>query len=213
MRSTVLMLFLPLLLLTGSCSTDGVATDPEDVATGDGVGTQGANDVDADADTDADTDTDTDADTDTDTDADTDTDENGVDGPECEFGVALRASEEAPHTSTSRATGRAKIEIEGSEIEFDVRIDNPAREEFTAGHIHRAPRGSAGGVVRFLFPTVPENEEFEARGFPSGERLRVEGEGSIPAALAADICAQPEQFYVNFHTTAIPAGAIRGQLR
>jgi hypothetical protein len=126
--------------------------------------------------------------------------------------VPLRASEEAPPT-TSRASGRAKIEMEESEMEFDVRIDNPARESFTMGHIHRAPRGENGSIVRFLFPNVPENEEFEARGFPTGARLRVEGEGTIAPPLAAEICARPEQFYVNFHTTQFPAGAIRGQLR
>jgi hypothetical protein len=197
MRSTLLLLFLPLLLLTAGCSSGGVSTDPAGV-----TGTPRANEVDTDADTDVDTDTDT----------DTDTDDEDADADECEFDVALLTSEEVP-PRTSSATGRAKIEIEGSEIEFEVRIDNPARESFVAGHIHRAPRGANGPVVRFLFPNVPENEEFEAEGFPTGEELKVEGEGSIAAALAAEICAQPEQFYVNFHTTQFPGGAIRGQLR
>ncbi len=88
-----------------------------------------------------------------------------------------------------------------------------ASESFTMGHIHRAPRGENGSIVRFLFPNLPENEELEARGFPTRERLRVEGEGNIAPALDAEICARPEQFYVNFHTTQFPAGAIRGQLR
>jgi hypothetical protein len=186
-----LLLSLSLLLLTAGCSNDGVATDPAGVTLEDGPGSQAAND---------------------DADTDTDTDDDGVDQNECKFEVPLQASQEVPPT-TSSASGRAEVEIEGNEIEFEVRIDNPARESFTAGHIHRAPRGSNGGVVRFLFPNVPQNEEFEAKGFPNGESLKVEGEGSIAPALAAEICAQPQLFYVNFHTTQFPGGAIRGQLR
>jgi CHRD domain len=34
---------------------------------------------------------------------------------------------------------------------------------------------------------------------------------AIAASLAAAICAHPEDYYVNYHTTAFPGGAIRGQ--
>ena len=211
MRSKLILLLLPVLLLTAGCSNDRGTTDPASELTGQGNsgGTQGAVE---DADSDTDSDSDTDADTDSDADSDSDTDGDEADRNECEFRVPLRASEEVPPT-TSSASGEARIEIEGTEIEFDVRINNPARESFVAGHIHRAPRGVNGPVVRGLYPNDPQNEEFVARGFPSGERLRVRGEGTIPATVAAEICAQPEQFYVNFHTTQFPGGAIRGQLR
>ena len=180
MRSLLLLLVFPVLLITAGCADGGGTTEP--TALEDGAGPALANnDVDTDAD-------------------------------ECKFEVPLSASEEVPPT-TSSASGEARIEIEDNEIEFKVEIDNPARESFVAGHIHRGPRGTNGPVVRGLFPNNPQNEKFEARGFPSGEELRVEGEGSIDPALATAICAQPEQFYVNFHTTQFPGGAIRGQLR
>lgn len=211
MRLQFLLLLFPVLLLTAGCSSGGETIDPTSALAGPGTEGVAPNAIE-DTDSDTDSDSDTDTDTDSDSDSDTDTDSDEAERDECEFRIPLLASEEVP-PSTSRARGEARIEIEGTEIEFDVRIDNPARESFVAGHIHRAPRGVNGPVVRGLFPTDPQNEEFEARGFPSGERLRVKGEGSIVAAVAADICAQPEQFYVNFHTTQFPGGAIRGQLR
>lgn len=130
---------------------------------------------------------------------------------QCNFRVELTPREEVPPT-TSMASGVAKLKIQDSELRFDVKIDNPANEIFVAGHIHRAPRGVNGPVVRGLFPNDPQNEEFRAEGFPSDDDLRVKGRGSIAPVLAADICANPQNYYVNFHTAQFPGGAIRGQL-
>jgi CHRD domain len=66
----------------------------------------------------------------------------------------------------------------------------------TGAHIHRAPAGVAGPIV------VP---------FPTEQ-----GVGSAcvfaPRELIKEIRQNPEAFYVNVHTTAFRAGAIRGQL-
>lgn len=208
MQFRLIFLIVPVLWIVG-CA-DGTSTDP--LASNDGsTPTIASAANDADSDTDADTDGDTDTDADTDGDSDTDTD--GVSEVECEFTVPLRANQEVP-PSASRANGVARIEIEGTELEYEVGIANPGRESFTAGHIHQAPRGANGPVVRGLYPNNPAlNEEFEARGFPNGSHLRLEAEGTIPLALAQQICAQPELFYLNFHTLQSPPGAIRGQLR
>ncbi len=69
----------------------------------------------------------------------------------------------------------------------------------TAGHIHEAPVGVVGDVVVPLF-TDPQ------AAFP------IEGCVDVDAALAAEIEANPADFYVNLHNADFPAGALRGQL-
>ena len=64
-------------------------------------------------------------------------------------------------------------------------------------HIHKGPAGVAGPVVVPL--NAPEN------GFSKGC-------ASVAAETINAILASPAEYYVNVHTTAHPAGAIRGQL-
>jgi hypothetical protein len=70
----------------------------------------------------------------------------------------------------------------------------------TAAHIHVAPKGTPGPVVQPL-PFTPGGEQ------------GVIGEGTFtnPALLAA-IRANPQNYYVNFHSTVCGPGVIRGQL-
>jgi len=67
-----------------------------------------------------------------------------------------------------------------------------------AAHIHKAPAGVAGGVVVTLSPPTT--------GMSSGC-------AEVDSALVMEIRQFPENFYVNVHNPAFPAGAIRGQLR
>lgn len=73
-------------------------------------------------------------------------------------------------------------------------------ETATAAHIHDAPRNVASGVV------IPLS-------VGDGSGALVEGCSEIDAALAADIAANPKNYYVNVHNSPFPAGAIRGQLK
>jgi hypothetical protein len=70
----------------------------------------------------------------------------------------------------------------------------------TAAHIHVGPKGTPGPVVQPL-PFTP------------GEEQGVIGKGTFtnPALLAA-IRANPQNYYVNVHSTVCGAGVIRGQL-
>lgn len=101
----------------------------------------------------------------------------------------------------SRAFGAALVAINGTRLAFSVAIVNPARETFVAGHIHIGAAGSNGGVVVLLF-----EGSSSSRLFLQADRLE------ISADTAAAICGNPAGFYVNYHTTQDPQGAVRGQL-
>lgn len=70
-------------------------------------------------------------------------------------------------------------------------------DEVTAAHIHKGKEGENGPPVVVL--------EFE-----SADRDEVCLE--VEAELLADMARHEERYYVNVHTAAYPAGAIRGQL-
>ena len=105
-----------------------------------------------------------------------------------------------PVDSTAKGHAQIKVRNDGT-IEWKVFILNRGGETFVAGHIHRAPETAPGPVVQGLFSGPPSSErQFRDRG-------EVEN-----AALAAELCDNPAAFYVNYHTTQDPQGAVRGQL-
>ena len=75
-----------------------------------------------------------------------------------------------------------------------------------AAHIHQAP-ATAAGPIRISF-------------FHFGEPIDLEGCTEVPGtalhpfdrARLKDVIQNPQNYYVNIHTTAFPPGAIRGQL-
>jgi len=108
--------------------------------------------------------------------------------------------------STSTAKGHTLIKVrQDGTIEFKTQINNKNRETFVAGHVHQAPAGVAGPVVVPLFvPPAPPT---------SARHIKQSGVATPnPGTTGADLCANPNAYYVNYHTTAFPGGAIRGQL-
>jgi hypothetical protein len=119
----------------------------------------------------------------------------------CVFTTQLRAANEVP-TSDSNAFGNTQIKIRNDgTIEYRTLIVNPENETFVAGHIHLAPAGTAGPIVQSLFFPGPNSDR----------EIMDSGAVSNPA-LGEAICANPSAYYVNYHTTAHPTGAVRGQL-
>ena len=108
--------------------------------------------------------------------------------------------------STSAAKGHTLIKVrEDGTITFKTHINNKNHETFVAGHIHRAPIAVAGPIVVPLFvaPAPPT----------SARHIKQRGAATPNAGTTgADLCQNPSAYYVNYHTTAFPAGAIRGQL-
>jgi hypothetical protein len=118
------------------------------------------------------------------------------------YTTQLRADNERPNATESQAWGFAQVKVKpGGVIEWTVRVHNPAGEEFRAGHIHviTNPDGT-GPVAQGILSGVYTDTKFE-----------VSGSATNPA-LAAALLDDPENYYINLHTAAYPAGAILGDL-
>ena len=126
-------------------------------------------------------------------------------GVTCVLHAKLAAKNETTG-STSVAKGHTLVKVRNDgTIEFKTQINNRNHETFVAGHIHEAPAGVAGAIVVPLFvaPAPPTSaRHIKQRGVATPN----------PGTTGADLCTDPSAYYVNYHTTAFPGGAIRGQL-
>jgi hypothetical protein len=126
-------------------------------------------------------------------------------GVMCVLHAKLTAtSETTGSTSTAKGHTLIKVRANGT-IEFKTHILNKNGETFVAGHIHQAPVGVAGTIVVPLFvaPAPPT----------SARHIKQSGVATPNAGTTgANLCSTPSAYYVNYHTTAFPGGAIRGQL-
>jgi hypothetical protein len=126
-------------------------------------------------------------------------------GVMCVLHARLTAqSETTGSTSTAKGHTQIKVRANGT-IEFKTHILNKNGETFVAGHIHQAPVGVPGAIVVPLF--VAPTPATSARHIKQSG-VATPNAGTTGAAL----CASPSAYYVNYHTTAFPGGAIRGQL-
>jgi hypothetical protein len=112
----------------------------------------------------------------------------------------LAANETTGSTSTASGNAQIKVRNDGT-IEWLVFVLNPDGETFVAGHVHLAPVGVAGPVVLPL----------HLSGATTDKQI-VDTGAAQDAGLGEAICANPSNYYVNYHTTAFPGGAVRGQL-
>ena len=124
-------------------------------------------------------------------------------GVMCVLHARLTAtSETTGSTSTAKGHTQIKVRANGT-IEFKTLILNKNGETFVAGHIHQAPVGVPGAIVVPLF----------ASPGTTARHIRQSGVATPNAGTTgAALCTNPSAYYVNYHTTAFPGGAIRGQL-
>ena len=112
----------------------------------------------------------------------------------------LQGGHEIPGPGSVGGSGAAAVTFSGANsTRLCVAIIVNAVSNITAAHIHRG-FGSVAGPVAVTLPT------------PSGAPGLASGCVTITAALSAQIRSNPQGFYVNVHSTALPNGAIRGQL-
>lgn len=114
------------------------------------------------------------------------------------YSAGLTGAAEVPGPGDTDGVGGAAVSFT-SDTEIVYALDVSAITlPAAAAHIHRGTATESGPVV------VPFD--------PPGADGKVSGTVTADAALVAEIKANPQNFYVNVHTSDFPAGAIRGQL-
>src|SRR5512140_1541887 len=114
------------------------------------------------------------------------------------FATAMTGAVEAPNPGSPDGSGLGVVTVHESNIRFSIQVKGISTPLFA--HIHKAAAGTSGPVV----------VDFNSPTFTGGV-----ASGSVTAssrALADDIAAHPDQYYVNVHTAEFPGGALRGQL-
>ena len=116
------------------------------------------------------------------------------------FTTSLSGAEEAPGPGDPNGKGSASLDVYNEGVVcYTLKVQ--AIEAPMAAHIHEAPAGVAGPVVvdlRIDLATARGNTLTYCAN--AGDQL------------AAEIRANPADYYVNVHNAAYPGGAIRGQL-
>jgi CHRD domain len=119
------------------------------------------------------------------------------------FSTMLTGAAEVPGPGDADASGTASITLNQGQGEVCFALSWAGIDgTVIAAHIHAAPAGIAGPVVVPLFTGVALPGTGSASGCVSG----------VSAELIKDIRHDPENYYVNIHSTEFPAGAARGQL-
>jgi hypothetical protein len=121
----------------------------------------------------------------------------GATGDTVTFHATLRGTSEVPK-GDPEGRGSALVTIQGAKVCWNLRptgIGTPI-----AAHIHKGAAGTAGPVA-----------------FPFGKTYKAKGCATTTLELATTLedtlQKNPAGYYVNIHTRAYKAGAVRGQLR
>jgi hypothetical protein len=115
------------------------------------------------------------------------------------FVAVLSAEEEVPlcAQATNAARGVAIFHVRDGTVDFKI-VANNLPGDVAAAHIHQVPP-DPGPIVQPLTLTGAENGVIATGSF-------------INPDVVADIQAEPDNFYVNVHSSTCPTGVIRGQL-
>lgn len=133
------------------------------------------------------------------------------------FRTHLTGDEEVPAVDTT-AQGQAIFQLNRDGTAIDYRLIVANIDDVFMAHLHLAPAGENGGVVVWLYP----NDGPPPQLIP-GRTQGTLATGTITAGdLVGDFAGQSldvlleamreSEIYVNVHTTAFPAGEIRGQI-
>jgi hypothetical protein len=116
-----------------------------------------------------------------------------------ELRSSLTGLQEVPGPGDPDGTGTAIVRANPAEGQVCWNLSVRDIDSATAAHIHRGSAGTSGPPV---VPLATPGADGRSEGCAAAER-----------ALVHEIANRPFEFYVNVHSAAFPAGAVRGQLR
>jgi CHRD domain len=118
------------------------------------------------------------------------------------YGVVMTGSQERPTPTASTGWGNATVTFDSTRSSINVVITvKGLTSAINGAHIHKKTAGSdVGNIVVGFTPSA---------SFVNG---KLTGTFPIDAATAADLIANPGNYYMNVHTTTNPGGEIRGDL-
>jgi len=130
--------------------------------------------------------------------------------PDADFTAVLSGAEEVPPIETeAEGTATATLDEAGTTLTLEGTYTGLSSllQEIggSAARIHEAPRGENGPVVVPL--TITPDETDPTSGTFSGTAPIGEGEGQLVLETL-----EANNYYINIHTEANPAGEIRGQI-
>ena len=127
------------------------------------------------------------------------------------FGAWLTGANEVPPVETD-AFGFAAFRLAPDERRVDYWLVVADLDNAEQAHVHKGPPDLNGNVVAYLFG--PVRDPVSKTGLLASGRLTDE-DVIWPLTDVAELGDQlrAENVYVNVHTTAHPAGEIRGQIR
>lgn len=112
--------------------------------------------------------------------------------------LPMTGAAEVPGPGATSASGDATLQVDWAARKLCFAFNTKGLDAITAAHLHQGAAGASGG------PVVT---------FKKGARSATwEGCADVTPELAAQIIAKPTDYYVNVHTAAFPAGALRAQL-
>jgi hypothetical protein len=113
------------------------------------------------------------------------------------FNVTLEGGAEVPGPGDLGGSGHAEITVDPNGTQICYTLSATGIDGVNAAHIHEGRAGTAGPVVVTLEAPTAGHSEACTNASPSV--MKALGSGT-------------QSFYVNFHSTKFPDGAIRAQL-
>ncbi|HSV03729.1 MAG TPA: CHRD domain-containing protein [Phenylobacterium sp.] len=110
----------------------------------------------------------------------------------------MSGAKEKPTAGDAKATGMAHLTVDTDKNQVCYELTTQNLAQPIMAHIHKGGPDAAGPVA---VPLTPPDANGHSQGCASAD-----------AAVVKDIADNPGNYYVNVHSTAFKAGAIRGQL-